>query len=238
MMAAARTTAKANRATGFLFTVALAMCSCGGVALGFVVPASSSALTAAAAAKSHRVAAAATAARPRAPSRLYSSKEPTGSGGATDFMDSIGGVGRELSTEEKIAALQKEVQAQAAAVAEAEEKEQDEKEGAGEGEVAIPASMSVESEEEEEESSGGGGFFSKDEEFSAEPGFVDEGKNILWPNTRRAAQLTLLAVVAQIAFIVYIITLNSLLNAFPQYFQKFVDIIKSGDWSQVRLPDL
>ncbi|CAN0318900.1 unnamed protein product [Ectocarpus sp. 8 AP-2014] len=97
--------------------------------------------------------------------------------------------------------------------------------------------MSVES-EEEEESSGGGGFFSKNEEIIAEPGFVDEGKNILWPNTRRAAQLTLLAVVAQIAFIVYIISLNSFLNAFPLYFQKFVDIIKSGDWSQVRLPDL
>lgn len=49
MMAAARATTRANRATGFLLTVALAVCSCGGGALGFVVPASSSALTAAAA---------------------------------------------------------------------------------------------------------------------------------------------------------------------------------------------
>lgn len=70
--------------------------------------------------------------------------------------------------------LQKSVPcSQAAAVAETDEKEQDEKEGAGEGEVAIPASMSVEG-EGEEESSRGGGFFSKDEDFSPEAGFVDE----------------------------------------------------------------
>lgn len=65
-----------------------------------------------------------------------------------------------------------------------------------------------------------------------------QGKNIKWPNVRRAAQLTLLAVVAQIAFIVYIISLNSFLNTFPEYFQHFVDLIKSGDLSQARLPDL
>lgn len=67
---------------------------------------------------------------------------------------------------------------QAAAVAEKDEKEEDEKEGAGEGEVAIPASMSVEGDEEEEESSGGGGFFSNDEDFSPEPGFVDEVRRV------------------------------------------------------------
>lgn len=62
-----------------------------------------------------------------------------------------------------------------------------------------------------------------------------QGKNILWPNPRRAAQLTLLAVVAQIAFIVYIITLNSFLNAFPSWFGKFVELVKSGDF---KLPSL
>lgn len=65
-----------------------------------------------------------------------------------------------------------------------------------------------------------------------------QGKNIKWPNTRRAAQLTLLAVVAQIAFIVYIISLNSLLNNFPEYFQHVIDLIKSGNVSQARLPNL
>lgn len=62
-----------------------------------------------------------------------------------------------------------------------------------------------------------------------------QGKNILWPNPRRAAQLTLLAIVAQIAFVVYIITLNSILNAVPTWFGKFVDVIKSGDF---KLPSL
>lgn len=60
------------------------------------------------------------------------------------------------------------------------------------------------------------------------PGFSHflQGKNILWPNPRRAAQLTLLAVVAQLAFIVYIISLNSFLNAFPTYFEKFIEVVK------------
>ncbi|CAN0450861.1 unnamed protein product, partial [Hapterophycus canaliculatus] len=65
-----------------------------------------------------------------------------------------------------------------------------------------------------------------------------QGKNILWPNPRRAAQLTLLAVVAQLAFIVYIISLNSFLNSFPAYFEKFIEVVKSGGWSSFRLPDL
>lgn len=46
-MMAAATTATARRATGFVLTVALAVCSCGGGALGFVLP--SAASTAAAA---------------------------------------------------------------------------------------------------------------------------------------------------------------------------------------------
>ncbi|CAN0471587.1 unnamed protein product, partial [Laminaria digitata] len=67
------------------------------------------------------------------------------------------------------------------------------------------------------------------------PLFPPQGKNILWPNPRRAAQLTLLAVVAQIAFIVYIISLNSFLKAFPLWFEKFVEIVKAGD---IQLPNL
>ncbi|CAM9180412.1 unnamed protein product [Pylaiella littoralis] len=246
MSATPAATTRASGVKGFMLTIALAVCSYGGGALGFVLPSASSSLMAAAAARGERTAVnthgAATAtvaaparARPRSPFRLYAGEK-------TDFMDSIGGVGRELSTEEKIAALQKEVQAQAAMASEADEEEEEGEEegegGSGErgGDMAIPA-LKEEKEAEMEESSAAG-FFSKDEDFSPEEGFVDEGKNILWPNPRRAAQLTLLAVVAQIAFIVYIIGLNAFLNAFPVYFQKFIDMVKSGDISQVRLPDL
>lgn len=50
--------------------------------------------------------------RPRALPCLFSSKEPPTPTGGMDIMDSLTGNGREMSTEEKIAALQKEVQAQ------------------------------------------------------------------------------------------------------------------------------
>lgn len=51
------------------------------------------------------------AARPRAAlPRLYSSKPPTTSGG--DFVDSLAGEPREMSTEERISALQREIAAQ------------------------------------------------------------------------------------------------------------------------------
>eukprot|EP00752_Nemacystus_decipiens_P017852 g16008.t1 len=236
--------AVARRATSFALTVALAVCSCGGVAQGFVVPSAASTVASPArsraGAKSHGADVAAkapTAPRQRAPFRLLSSKGPTPSpGGGADIMDNIAGLGRELTTDEKIAALQKEVAAQAALAAETDEvkTEEEAKEGGPDAEMAIPA---VEADKEEEEESATG-FFSKGEEFETEPGFVDEGKNIKWPNPRRAAQLTLLAVVAQIAFIVYIISLNSLLNNIPGYFQHLVDFIKSGDISQAQLPDL
>ena len=49
-----------------------------------------------------------------------------------------------------------------------------EKEGGVDGEMAIPAVEAEEEEEEEEEEKSVGGFFSKDEEFDTEPGFVDE----------------------------------------------------------------
>ncbi|CAM9798000.1 unnamed protein product [Scytosiphon promiscuus] len=252
-MAPATSTRGSSRATGFVLTVALAVCSCGGRALGFVAPPTSS--RAACAAAGQRVAAhgairgrttVAAATRPRVSFRLDSSKGPSsssGGGGGTDFMDSIGGVGRELTTEEKIAALQQEVQAQAAMVAEIDEKEEDaaaagppKKGVVGRDEVAIPGTVGKDEKEEEESSAAG--FFSGNDDFEAEEGFVDEGKNILWPNPRRAAQLTLLAVVAQLAFIVYIISLNSFLNSFPAYFEKFIEVVKSGDWSSFRLPNL
>lgn len=51
-----------------------------------------------------------------------------------------------------------------------DDKTQEEKEGGVDAEMAIPA---VEAEKEEEESSASG-FFSKNEEFATEPGFVDE----------------------------------------------------------------
>eukprot|EP00903_Cladosiphon_okamuranus_P021752 g19999.t2 len=148
-------------------------------------------------------------------------------------MDNIAGLGRELTTDEKIAALQKEVQAQAAKAA-AELDGVETKEGM-EGEVEAEAEEEAEGKEEEISTPW---FFSKDEGFTTEPGFVDEGKNIKWPNTRRAAQMTVLAVVAQIAFVVYILSLNALLNNVPDYFQYVVDFIKSADVSQARLPNL
>lgn len=56
-----------------------------------------------------------------------------------------------------------------------DDKTEDVKEGGVDAEVAIPGveAEEVEEEEEEEESSAAG-FFSKDEEFATEPGFVDE----------------------------------------------------------------
>lgn len=55
--------------------------------------------------------AAVSAARPRAAlPRLYSSKPPTA--GGTDFVDSLAGEPREMSNEERIAALQREIAAQ------------------------------------------------------------------------------------------------------------------------------
>ncbi|CAM9275693.1 unnamed protein product [Choristocarpus tenellus] len=56
--------------------------------------------------------------------------------------------------------------------------------------------------------------------------FVDEGKNIIWPSPRRVIQLTVLTVAAQVAFFVYIISLNSFLNSVPEWFIKFVEIVK------------
>lgn len=52
------------------------------------------------------------ASRPRALPCLFSSKEPPKPSGGMDIMDSLTGNERGMSTEEKIAALQREVQAQ------------------------------------------------------------------------------------------------------------------------------
>lgn len=44
-------------------------------------------------------------------------------------------------------------------------------------------------------------------------------------------QLTILAVVAQIGFIVYILGLNAFLNSVPIWFGKFVEAYKAGKFS-------
>lgn len=55
-----------------------------------------------------------------------------------------------------------------------------------------------------------------------------QGKNIIWPDTRRVIQLSILAVVAQVAFIIYILGLNYLLNSIPVWFEKALESLKAG----------
>ncbi|CAM9523924.1 unnamed protein product [Ascophyllum nodosum] len=221
-----------GRATARWLTLALGACCCGGT-IGFVAP--STRMRWASALNWQRPvhrfgAVAAPTARPRALPRLFSSKGPPKPSGGADIMDSLTGNEREMSTEEKIAALQREVQAQARVAEAMAEEEESVETGEEEGEEGSMKSRATRKSETPSSPDS-----EPATEFVPPEGFVDEGKNILWPNPRRAAQLTLLAVVAQIAFVVYIITLNSFLNSFPTWFGKFVDLIKSSEFT---LPSL
>ncbi|CAM9492873.1 unnamed protein product [Discosporangium mesarthrocarpum] len=159
-------------------------------------------------------------ARPQSLPRLFSAPDgsPDGEGGEGSGLGGIGGSDmdvadmfsqQEMTVEDKVEALRREVQSQSF-VADEEEANMS----------PLERAMQESNQDDDKIEKLG---------FQTDPDFVDEGKKIQWPNFRRAIQLTVLSIVAQVGFFLYIITLNAFCNSVPGWFGKFVEVIKGMD---------
>jgi hypothetical protein len=113
---------------------------------------------------------------------------------------------KEMTLEQRIEAMRREVAEQAAEVA-AEEA------------LMAPEDMIVDDETRDD---------TNESDYPLPEGFVDESKNIAWPGTRRLVQLSVLTVVSQVFFIFWVVAMNGFATQIPLAADAFTRVLGLG----------
>eukprot|EP00612_Vaucheria_litorea_P001282 CAMPEP_0171457644 /NCGR_PEP_ID=MMETSP0945-20130129/3640_1 /TAXON_ID=109269 /ORGANISM="Vaucheria litorea, Strain CCMP2940" /LENGTH=135 /DNA_ID=CAMNT_0011983293 /DNA_START=165 /DNA_END=572 /DNA_ORIENTATION=- len=117
----------------------------------------------------------------------------------TNFVDSLGK--QQLSMEEQIEMIRREVAEQA--------------------EAALAEEKFVQKKDED---------ITEDEALKAEietsEDFVDEGKNILWPGGRRVGQLFVLTMASQVLFFFWVNAMNAIIQKIPNIAEATAEIVR------------
>ncbi|KAG5180105.1 hypothetical protein JKP88DRAFT_187472 [Tribonema minus] len=115
----------------------------------------------------------------------------------SQFVDIAGA--KEMSLDEQIEAMRREVAEQAG-------------EAAKEEEVVVPGGEELTDEDLDES------------DFPLPQGFVDEGKKILWPGSRRLLQLSVITLTAQVLFFFWIMAINDVSHNIPTLADNFTGL--------------
>ena len=113
---------------------------------------------------------------------------------------------KEMTLEQRIEAMRREVAEQAAEVA---------------AEEALMAPGEMEADDETNENT-------NEADYPLPEGFVDESKNIAWPGARRLVQLSVLTIVSQVFFVFWVVAMNGVATQIPYAADAFTRVLGLG----------